>query len=449
MRPSLRPCIPFLFLGALPFSAAFRTLPHHHQGAAGGPIAGKRGPCPNMAMSASGASSCPIFKGDSKEDIALAADALSRGLPVAFPTETVYGLGAIATDDDAVGRIYEAKGRPSDNPLILHVADGEAGLKRFAADGNVPEVAVKLAKKFWPGPLSICIKANKAEIGRRASAGLDTVVLRVPSHPVALALLSALGPDVPVAAPSANASGRPSPTTAAHVLEDLGGCGLLGGIVDGGEVGCAVGIESTIVDCSDPGGKIAILRPGGVTKEEVEACLGCTVVGGCSGGGGGGGKEGEGKAGEGPKAPGMKYRHYAPNAELRIVIGPPREVASAVRQAVAGAKSRSSSGKKVIGLMSPSSTVAAVMKELGGDAEWVHAVKCGETEEGLEEWGRDLYGALRSFDLMPEIGLIIAQVCLSAPAKLHSVFRILLSTFEPKKCRYLPVLFLEVVQVHP
>jgi len=206
--------------------------------------------CASAGAGGSPTDACTVWSGECNADVAAAADALSRGEAVAFPTETVYGLGAMSASDAAVARIFQAKGRPSDNPLIVHFADGNAGLRLLAAGGKVPPEATALAEAFWPGPLSICIRANTDNVCATCRAGLDTVAVRVPDHPVALKLLRALdkkmGAATGVAAPSANASGRPSPTEALHVLQDLGHGGKIAGVVDGGR-SCSIGIESTVV----------------------------------------------------------------------------------------------------------------------------------------------------------------------------------------------------------
>ncbi|MFB9326922.1 L-threonylcarbamoyladenylate synthase [Paenibacillus aurantiacus] len=192
------------------------------------------------------------------EELAEAARLLREGQTVAFPTETVYGLGADARSDEAVARIFEAKGRPSDNPLIVHIAD-RAQLGALVLPWG--ELAERLMDRFWPGPLTLVLPAAPGAVSPRVTAGLDTVAVRMPSHPVALALIAAAG--CPVAAPSANRSGRPSPTLAAHVAGDL--AGRIAGIVDGGAAG--VGLESTVVEID--GETVRILRPGGVTAEEL------------------------------------------------------------------------------------------------------------------------------------------------------------------------------------
>ncbi len=248
------------------------------------------------------------------ENIETAAGLIRRGELVAFPTETVYGLGANGLDGAAVTRIFEAKGRPADNPLILHIAD-MAQLAPLIG-GPPPETAKALAQAFWPGPMTMVMKKSAA-VPDEVTAELDTVAVRMPSHPDALRLLTAAG--VPVAAPSANRSGRPSPTTAAHVLEDMNGRIPL--ILDGGP--CAVGLESTVVDVT--GGVPRVLRPGGVTPEMIRRTLGAVQV-----------DESALRPlheGETARSPGMKYRHYAPKGRLTIVRGEDAKVAAAIAAA--------------------------------------------------------------------------------------------------------------------
>lgn len=225
------------------------------------------------------------------------ANCLARGGLVAFPTETVYGLGADALNETAAARIYAAKGRPSDNPLIVHIADVE-DMKTLA---YVNEKAIMLAHAFWPGPLTI-ILPKKDIIPKGTTGGLDTVAIRMPSHPAALSLIRNSG--VYIAAPSANLSGRPSPTKASHVLEDMNG--KIEYIIDGGPVG--IGIESTIVDVT--GAIPAILRPGFITKRMLEEVIGNVVM-----------DPALEKVNDNlcPRAPGMKYTHYAPKGELTLV----------------------------------------------------------------------------------------------------------------------------------
>ncbi|WP_372525530.1 L-threonylcarbamoyladenylate synthase [Piscinibacter sp.] len=227
--------------------------------------------------------------------IARAAAALAAGELVAFPTETVYGLGARADDDTAVAKIFAAKGRPADHPLIVHVADA-AGARVFAA--SVPPVAVRLIAAFWPGPLTVIVP-RAPNVGAAAAGGQNTIGLRCPSHPVARALLQAaqqLG--VPgVAAPSANRFGRISPTQAAHVAAEFGESLL---VLDGGA--CTVGIESAIVDCSR--GHPVLLRPGVLTRAQIEAAAGEPL------------RESDGAV---PRASGTLESHYAPRATLRVM----------------------------------------------------------------------------------------------------------------------------------
>lgn len=226
-----------------------------------------------------------------------AADVLRRGGLVAFPTETVYGLGAHALDPAAVARIYEAKGRPTFNPLIVHVASAAAA-KTLAR--TWPEAAARLAERFWPGPLTLVVP-RRPEVPDAVTAGLDSVAVRVPAHPVALALLRASG--IPVAAPSANRSTRVSPTTARHVVRALGNRVDL--VLDGGPTD--VGIESTVVDVtSDPP---EVLRPGAISSAMLAEALGRDVVMAPRSSGS--------KAAR--RSPGMLARHYAPSAKVRLV----------------------------------------------------------------------------------------------------------------------------------
>ena len=256
-------------------------------------------------------------KGQQKEiedKISAAAKILRQGGLVAIPTETVYGLGANGLDPIAVKRIFEAKGRPQDNPLILHVT-GPQWLPRYCLE--IPPIAYELARKFWPGPLTMILKRS-AIVPDETTAGLDTVAIRCPNHPVTLSIIREAG--IPIAAPSANTSGRPSCTTAQDVLEDMNG--KIEGIVDGGA--CTVGVESTILDltCEPP----RLLRPGGLPLEDLERLIGHIDVD----------KAVVGKLGEGekPKAPGMKYRHYAPKAPVTVVTGAPAASAAEIARRV-------------------------------------------------------------------------------------------------------------------
>ena len=239
-----------------------------------------------------------------EKDLPQAAEIIRRGGLVGIPTETVYGLGANGLDPKAVSRIFEAKGRPQDNPLILHITD-VSWLERYCKE--IPLTAYKLAEAYWPGPMTM-ILPRKDMVPDAVTAGLDTVGMRCPSHILCHELIRLA--DVPIAAPSGNTSGRPSPTTADHMREDMDG--KIDAIVDGGP--CSVGVESTIIDltCTPP----RLLRPGGISLEQLRAVLGqvdvdpavTRLLG----------------AGEKPKAPGMKYRHYAPKAPVTVVSGDPK-----------------------------------------------------------------------------------------------------------------------------
>ena len=257
-------------------------------------------------------------KGQQKEiedKISAAAKILREGGLVGIPTETVYGLAANGLDEQAVKRIFEAKGRPQDNPLILTIP-GQQWLPRYCKD--IPPLAYVLARKFWPGPLTMILKCRTDVVPSVITAGLDTVAMRCPNHPVTLAIIREAG--IPVAAPSANTSGRPSCTTAQDVLEDMDG--KIEGVVDGGP--CTVGVESTILDltCDPP----RLLRPGGLPLEALEQVIGPISVD---------------KAvvsplqeGEQPKAPGMKYRHYAPKAPVTVFTGAPEASAREIARRV-------------------------------------------------------------------------------------------------------------------
>lgn len=243
-----------------------------------------------------------------EESLAWGAELLRRGELVAFPTETVYGLGANALDSAAVREIFAAKGRPADNPLIVHIWDRE----QLAQVCHVPPLAEKLMDAFWPGPLTL-LMPRRESIPLVVTASLPTVAVRMPSHPVAAALLKAC--NVPVAAPSANRSGKPSPTTAHHVLEDMNGRIPL--ILDGGD--CEVGVESTVLDIS--GETPCILRPGGITKAMLETVLPRVEVAGSV--------LRPLQPGEKALSPGMRYKHYAPAGAVTLVEGQEAQVVAA------------------------------------------------------------------------------------------------------------------------
>lgn len=296
---------------------------------------------------------------------------IKRGGLVAFPTETVYGLGANGMDEEAAAKIYAAKGRPSDNPLILHISDIKM-LDGIVSD--VPNAARILMDKFWPGPMTLVFKKRK-EVPYGTTGGLDTVAVRYPSHKVALDIISASG--VPIAAPSANTSGRPSPTRASHVIEDMDG--KVDMIVDGGEVG--IGIESTIIDVT--GDVPMILRPGYITKAMIEELVGPVLVD----------KVVTAKTVEEiggdykPKAPGMKYRHYAPRAELTMFDGNIENVVEEINKLT---KEASDNGK----------TVGIIATEETKDRYNIGKVVSIGTRKDEASIARGLYGILRDFDTM-------------------------------------------------
>ncbi len=298
------------------------------------------------------------------ETIQKAGDILREGGLVAFPTETVYGLGADALNEQAAGKIYAAKGRPSDNPLIVHIADMES-LTRITK--TVPEKAKIIAKKFWPGPLTMIFqKADCVPLG--TTGGLDTVAVRMPDHTVAREVIRAGGGYI--AAPSANTSGRPSPTTARHVEEDLSG--KIDMIVDGGTV--EIGLESTILDMTvEPP---MILRPGAVTREMLESLAGDILVDKTLI---------EPDSAEPPKAPGMKYRHYAPKAEMTILEG---DISRVIEEINRMAAEKTSEGFKV-GIIGTEETAG---RYVTGN------FKCIGTRQDEATVAGNLYGILRDFD---------------------------------------------------
>jgi len=247
----------------------------------------------------------------SAESVLKAAEIIREGGVVGFPTETVYGLGGNALDGEAAKKIFAAKGRPGDNPLIVHVS----AMNEIAPliDGEIPDAAKKLAEAYWPGPLTMIMKKS-ALIPDEVSAGLQTVGIRMPANETARALIRETGR--PIAAPSANRSGRPSPTTAQHVMDDMDG--RIPMIIDGGA--SEVGLESTVLDVT--GEVPRVLRPGGVTPEMIAAVTGAVEIDGTV--------MRPLKEGERPISPGTKYRHYAPKGDLTIVQGGVQAVAGAI-----------------------------------------------------------------------------------------------------------------------
>lgn len=301
----------------------------------------------------------PAFAGENElntEAIEKAGEILRAGEVVAIPTETVYGLAANAYDGEAVSKIFKAKGRPQDNPLIVHIAKVET-LSDLVAE--VPKAAEKLAAAFWPGPLTIILPKSE-KIPDAVSAGLPTVAVRMPSHPVAHAVIEAAG--VPLAAPSANLSGSPSPTNAKYVLDDMQGRIPL--ILDGGT--SAVGVESTVITLATA--RPRVLRPGGITVEQLRALLGEVDVDDAV----------LHKLAEGVRAasPGMKYKHYAPRADITIVKGTFEEFRRFVET-----KEKN----------------AFVLCFAGEEKYFPHAVAYGREDDGLSQANR-LFDALRELD---------------------------------------------------
>lgn len=294
-----------------------------------------------------------------------AAELIRAGELVAFPTETVYGLGADALNPGASRRIYEAKGRPSDNPLIVHIAKFQ-DLEAIARE--VPRQAKLLADAFWPGPLTMIVWKNDS-VPRETTGGMDTVAVRMPNHPVALGLITESG--CLIAAPSANTSGRPSPTEAAHVAADMDG--RIPMILDGGAVG--IGIESTIIDLTEE--VPMVLRPGYITTEMLSVVLGQEVrldPGIIA-------ADSERK----PKAPGMKYRHYAPRADLTLVEGAESEVVREINRRVCAARR---AGQKT-GVIATEETKGRYL------ADCVVSIGARHDEDAI---ARQLYRILREFD---------------------------------------------------
>jgi L-threonylcarbamoyladenylate synthase len=299
------------------------------------------------------------------EELQEAAEIIRSGGLVAFPTETVYGLGANALDETAAKKIYAAKGRPSDNPLIAHISCMEE-LEPLVSE--IPEAGRKLAKAYWPGPLTMVFpKSDKVPYG--TTGGLDTVAVRMPVDPVANRLIALAG--VPIAAPSANTSGRPSPTKAEHVWQDMNG--KIEMIIDGGAVG--IGVESTIVDVS--GDVPTLLRPGAITMEMLKETLGNVEIDPAI--------QGPPKEGLRPKAPGMKYRHYAPKASMTLIEGNADAVVAEINRQVENAQK---DGKKA-GIICTDETKERYPQGL------VRSVGVRAQEETI---AHNLFSVLREFD---------------------------------------------------
>lgn len=308
---------------------------------------------------------------DYDSELKEAAEIIKRGGLVAFPTETVYGLGASALDPTAAGRIYAAKGRPSDNPLIIHVADPEDMDKWCCPEDR--EALEVIRTSFTPGPITV-IQKKKSIIPDTVTAGMDTVAVRCPSNPIARQLIRLSG--VPIAAPSANTSGRPSPTKACHVIEDM--MGKVDMIIDGGE--CDVGLESTIVWLKKEG--VTLLRPGGITLEQLEERLGSVAVD----------KAVLNKLSEGekPLAPGMKYRHYAPHADVIALKGDDGAVLDFMKKELE---------KEDVG-------VICYREDM---AEGNRVMILGSRED-MGEMAHRLFDCLRAFDSMPEIKTVYTRL---------------------------------------
>jgi len=309
------------------------------------------------------------------------AEVLRRGGLVCFPTETVYGLGANAYSAEAVGRIYRAKGRPADNPLIVHISDCKMLDLVTDCGGIQREILDRLAETFWPGPLTVIASRDDA-VPPNVSCGLDTVGIRFPSHPVARALIEAAG--VPVAAPSANLSGKPSPTRAAHVIEDM--MGRVDVIIDGGS--CDVGVESTVFDIA--GENMSILRPGAVTLAQISAVVNQAEELDWMR------PQDESMMGA-PRSPGLKYKHYAPNAAVTVFDGPRQAVAARINAEI---RTRKKEGFSV-GVLATDESIC-YYKEVG-----VVVQSLGSLEDSLQQ-ASNLFHCLRKFDDL-EIDVVFAE----------------------------------------
>jgi L-threonylcarbamoyladenylate synthase len=301
-----------------------------------------------------------------ESDIPEAAAALKRGELVAFPTETVYGLGADATNVTAVGKVYAAKGRPSDNPLIVTVADAEM-VGQYA---TITPLAAKLMQAFWPGPLTIILNILPGRLSMKVTGGLQTAAFRNPDNALTRKLIATAG--VPIVGPSANTSGKPSPTTADHVLHDLDG--KIAGVLDDGPT--QVGVESAIIDLTVT--PPAILRPGAIGPDELEPLIGHVDTAAHHVG-----------QNEAPKAPGMKYKHYAPAAQV-VVVDDPAQFSAAV----AWAKQTG----QVFGLLATDAILAQYP-----------TIPSYSLGKDVQSAAHALFAGLRWFDLHPDVTLVLAQ----------------------------------------
>ena len=301
-----------------------------------------------------------------ESDIPEAAAALKRGELVAFPTETVYGLGADATNVTAVGKVYAAKGRPSDNPLIVTVADADM-VGQYA---TITPLAAKLMQAFWPGPLTILLNILPGRLSMKVTGGLQTAAFRNPDNALTRKLIATAG--VPIVGPSANTSGKPSPTTADHVLHDLDG--KIAGVLDDGPT--QVGVESAIIDLTVT--PPAILRPGAIGPDELEPLIGHVDTAAHHVG-----------QNEAPKAPGMKYKHYAPAAQV-VVVDDPAQFSAAV----AWAKQTG----QVFGLLATDAILAQYP-----------TIPSYSLGKDVQSAAHALFAGLRWFDLHPDVTLVLAQ----------------------------------------
>lgn len=297
-------------------------------------------------------------EGVDERKIKVAARFIEEGKLVAFPTETVYGLGANALDKNAVLGIFRAKGRPADNPLIVHIADFE---QIYTLAEEVPKEAEILAEHFWPGPLTMVLP-KRENVPKETTGGLESVAIRMPAHEIALSLIKESR--LPIAAPSANISGKPSPTLAEHVIDDF--YGRIECIIDGGET--KIGVESTVLDLTT--WPPLLLRPGGLPLEEIEEIIGDVQIHPAV----------RGKEADLAKAPGMKYKHYSPNAEVIIVEGRKEEVREKMKELVEEFRRR---GIKV-GVMAT--------------GEFYEADECFNLGESEEDIARNMFKALRELD---------------------------------------------------